>query len=135
MISLEIENNLSHLKGFMDTVNSRMTFPKESGLYGVQKLDGFKQYGFQPWKRRVWDSLTTSIPLALNPGRINEVDRLYNKLDELTLLKESRMHFDSESEWADAFEKRINDLLETGNPLSRRKLLFARQNTKELESK
>lgn|SRR6185295_5659648 len=118
MIKVEINDNLEHLGAFIALIErTARGHAPGSTLHIIARHDALRHFRLQPWNRRVWNSLTESIPLALNPHEIETVYFWYNQLEELARIEEQRTAFASEAEWATTFETLIQQILASGSPL------------------
>src|SRR2546423_2227269 len=121
MISIEIEDNIEMLDTFYAAVRNAIRFNEDSALAGMQKADVLSMLPLPIWNYRIWESLTTSIPLALNGDEIRAVHLQHKRFDELTRLKSIKP--DSLYDWTKEFEAAISNILQMNNPLNAQKVL------------
>jgi hypothetical protein len=115
MLSLELDTNLAALGRFYSGATDRETLTTQMST--MQRRDHLTTAPLPTWSHRIWESLVTSIPLALKPQEIQAVYAVHCSLDELTKLKASSDGLHSGREWRDTFEALITSLLNAGNPI------------------
>lgn len=116
MITLEIEDNLSGLRAFVAAVEVRVNFTNVSHLATMQRGDALSAIPLPEFSHRIWETLTSSLPVGLNEDEIRQVYHSYSELNELTRLK--GISHDPRSQWRPEVEGVLNGLLEKGNPIS-----------------
>lgn len=114
MLSIEIEDNLTTIRGYLSDVESRINFTS-SPMANMQRGDALSSVPLPEFSHRIWESLTPSVPIGLNESEIRKVYGFHDQLDELTRLK--GISRDPRSEWRISVENVISGLLESGNPI------------------
>jgi len=115
MLSIEIDDNVAALEKFDDGIDDQLVFSESPNRKGMQRPEVLSATQLPSWKHDYWQSLTTSIPLALTPDEIRKCHLHHFLLDELTTIKgTSRSNL---STWHHVIEQTISKLKELGNPL------------------
>lgn len=115
MLSIEIDDNVAALEKFDDGIDDQLVFSDSPNRKGMQRPDVLSVTQLPSWKHDYWQSLTTSIPLALTPDEIRKCHQHHFLLDELTKIKgTTRSNLNT---WHHVMEQRISTLKELGNPL------------------
>ena len=121
MISIEMEDNLETLREFCSAVEERVNFTNASHLANMQRGDALSTLPLPTFSHRIWETLTSSIPVGLNENEIIDVHRFHAQLDELVRLKS--ISRDPQSQWRADVENVIEGLLHKGNTLNPRRTL------------
>jgi len=119
MINVEINDNLEHLSSYLSLVERTADQAPNSTIRIIVRHEALKEFKLRPWNRRIWNSVTELIPLALTSEEIKATYSWYNQLEELIELEGSIASFRSESDWGAAFEGAIKAVFESGNPLDK----------------
>ncbi|HVS83634.1 MAG TPA: hypothetical protein VHE60_18025 [Pyrinomonadaceae bacterium] len=115
MISIEIQDNLVSLRAFCAAVEERVNLSEASPLANMQRGDALGAIPLPTFGHRIWETLTSSIPVGLNENEIKDVHCFHSQLDELIRLK--GISHDPRSQWHREVGRVINCLLEKGNPI------------------
>lgn len=112
MLYLEMQLNLNLLNSYMEFVDEN----SKSVASGIV----MHKYMPQVWRHRVWESLTESIPLALNPTEIRDTFLFHQRFDELDLLRANGKDLPSEQIplWAGKYVEQIQRIQKESLPFS-----------------
>ncbi len=117
MISIEIDENLTKVKGFAEAVSRRVNLTG-SPIALAQRTSALQSEPLPSFDRRSWERTPTpDLAEALSPTEIERVHHFYSRLDELARLRNEKNKYSKRSEWRKAFEPILQALLERGNPL------------------
>jgi hypothetical protein len=113
MLVLEVEANLKNLQEFCAAVDNKVAFWKNQHLADMQRADALSTIPLPTFSHRIWETLTSSIPVGLDENEIRDVYHFHAQLDELVRLK--GIQRDARGHWYDEVNGVINGLLNEGN--------------------
>ena len=117
MISIEIDDNFTHLRSLLANAQSRVTFTNAQHLGTMQKLDALAYLPLSTPRHAIWEALAALVPSALTEEEIRIVFRLHRDFDDLMALK-AQVLSASPSDLKRKLEKEVTRVLQTKNPLS-----------------
>jgi hypothetical protein len=86
-------------------------------MANMQRWDALVTVPLPTFSHRIWEGLTSTIPVGLNENEIRDVHRFHARLDELIRFK--GISADPRSQWCKKVEGVINGLIEKGNPIGK----------------
>lgn len=137
LINLEIDQNLSLLRDFWDTLNIESYEYKDyEEIWKRHYAKMLINMPLSKWRNINWKNHNSLLPITFNEREINEISNFYNNLENISSIRSSLSYLksvtdedwrglgrkklphssDAKKHW-DEFEKIALETLEKGNPL------------------
>ena len=114
MLRLEMDDNRAAVQQFLAAVEAKAANTQQSPGMDPRHF-ALSTVGLPTFSHRIWETLTDSIPIALDEAEIAQVHLFHNYLDELVRLK--GMQRNDLPAWVALFEQVISDLMSIRNLL------------------
>jgi hypothetical protein len=129
MLMIEVEDNLRALRNFRGAAEGSVQFSQAKHLGRMEYRDAITRNTLPKAERRVWEILTSSLPLALTAEEIHGLHQFHSRLNQLSGLHSLAQHG---TERREAFITDLDSILGDGNPITSRDLTWLRRRFSEI---